>query len=187
MNELSNQERLEMITRMIHEAKSSVARGGSNQILLWGWVIALANFGHFTLEQFNYHAPYVVWLIIVPAIIFSVYLGIKMKSTATVGHIDRVYGQLWLAIGIVIFFTLSMMPQLDYYHNPIIVAIAGAGMYITGRLLRYRPVLIGAVILWSAAIVESQVSLSYHYLISGIAVVLGYLIPGYMLKRSERE
>ena len=109
-----------------------------------------------------------------------------MRNRGVSSHIDQVYGQVWIGIAVVIVITLLMMYDLSYYHNPIILAAAGAGMYITGRLLRYRPILLGSVVLWVAAIVEWQVALEWHYLISALAVFVGYLIPGYLLKISER-
>jgi hypothetical protein len=187
MKELTTTERLEIITEMISEAKSSVARGGSNQILLWGWVIALTNLGHFILERVGYYAPYIVWLVVIPAVFVSVYFSIQMKKNGATSHIDRLYGQVWLAIGVSIIVTLMMMNQLDFFHNPIILLEAGIGMYITGQLLRYRPVMYGAFILWIAALIQWQMPIEWHYLISSVAVFIGYLIPGYLLKRSERE
>jgi hypothetical protein len=185
--DLSNQERLELISNMITEAKSHIARGGgSTQILMWGWVIAIANIAHFTLEQIGFYAPYVVWLVTIPAGFVSVYLGIRQSKQGVIGHLDRMYGQVWLAVGVSIVITLLLMGQLGFYHNPIILAEAGVGMFITGQLLRYKPVIIGATLLWFAALVEWQVDLQWHYLISAIAVFVGYLIPGYMLNRSER-
>lgn len=187
MKQLTNQDRLELITDMITQAKASIARGGSRQILLWGWAIALANFGHFLLESLKFEMPFLIWLIVFPVAIYSVYLGRRLKSMPSASHIDRMYGQVWLAAGIMIFLTLMMMNKIAYFHNPLILSIAGGGMYITGRLLRFQPIVIGSVILWSAAVIESQLALDYHYLISGIAIVLGYIVPGYLLKRCEFE
>ena len=44
---ISPEESLQIITGMIGKAKSNFARGGSFYFLLWGSVIALADFGHF--------------------------------------------------------------------------------------------------------------------------------------------
>jgi hypothetical protein len=186
MADLSNQQRLELITNMIHEAKSFVATRGSSQILLWGWVIALANLSHFILEQVGYAMPYIVWLSVFPTAGYSIYLAQKMKGSGVSSHIDQLYGQVWIAVAVVIVFSLLMMGRLSFNHNPVILAAAGAGMYMTGRLLKYRPVLIGAFVLWAAALVEWQVAIEWHYLISSIAVFIGYLLPGYLLKKSER-
>ena len=49
-DELTHQESLDLIAEMIKQAKRNVAKGGSNQILLWGWTIAFANFGHYALH-----------------------------------------------------------------------------------------------------------------------------------------
>lgn len=186
MEDISNQQRLELITNMIHEAKSFVANRGSDQILMWGWVIALTNLSHFILEQVGYYMPYIVWLIVIPAGVYSGILGRRMKNHGASSHIDKIYKHIWIGVSVVICITLLMMNQLNYYHNPIILAVAGCGMYLTGKLLRYQPVVLGAFLLWIAALIEWQVPLQWHYLISAIAVIIGYLVPGYLLKRSER-
>ncbi|MEQ8240110.1 MAG: hypothetical protein RIA69_12905 [Cyclobacteriaceae bacterium] len=186
MENLNSQQQLALISDMIRQAKSSVARDSSSQILLWGWVIAAANFGHFTLDQIGFYAPFVVWLIIIPATILSIYMGYKQAQPGTSAHLDKVYGNVWMAVGISIGLTLLMMRELNAFHNPIIMSLAATGMFISGKLLKYKPVVLGSVILWVAALLEWQVAIEYHYLISGIAVVLGYLIPGYMLKKSEQ-
>jgi len=186
MSELSNQQRLEMISDMIHQAKSSVAKGGSKQILLWGWVIAIANFSHYALESLAISQAYLVWLIVFPVAIYSAVLGARRKSSTSMGHIDRMYGQVWLSVGVSIFITLILMKELNYFHNPIILSFAGVGMYVTGKLLRFRPIIMGSIVLWLCALLEWQLPIASHYLVSGIAIVLGYLIPGYLLQRSER-
>lgn len=187
MEDITNQKRLELITEMIGQAKSNFARKGSAQILLWGWVIALANLGHFLLSQVGYFQPHIVWWIVLPATLYSIYLGRKMASNPVRSHLDGLYGQVWIAVAVVIVITLMMMYQLSFYHNPVILATAGAGMFITGSLLRYKPIYFGAAVLWMASLLEWQMDLQWHYLISAIAIFMGYLVPGYLLKRSESE
>jgi hypothetical protein len=186
MENTTSQQQLALISEMISQAKSSVGKGGSSQILMWGWVIATANFGHYILDQIGYYAPFIVWFIVFPAILASVYMGRKTRSSGTSSHLDRLYGRIWLGVGISILLTLMMMQELNGFHNPVIMATAAIGMFVTGSMLKYRPVMYGAFILWAAAVIEWQLPLEHHYLVSGIAVTIGYLIPGYLLKRSEK-
>ena len=58
-------------------------------------------------------------------------------------------------------------------------------MYITGTLLRFKPVIVGGVLLWVAVIVAFNVTVIDQYLVAGVAIALGYLVPGYMLKKAE--
>ena len=68
--DLTAKESLDLITAMIHEAKGQVQRNNFF-FLLWGWVVVLANLGMYALYQIAYSRPYVVWLITIPAWIFT--------------------------------------------------------------------------------------------------------------------
>ncbi|MEO5648203.1 MAG: hypothetical protein ABIQ56_07550, partial [Chitinophagaceae bacterium] len=58
-------------------------------------------------------------------------------------------------------------------------------MYIHGSAIRFKPLIIGAYVNWTAAIGIFLVKdFAIAMLISSVAILVGYLIPGYML-RSE--
>lgn len=185
-DELTHQESLDLIADMIRQAKRNVAKGGSNQILLWGWVISLANFGHYALAMSGYSQPYLVWLITIPAGIASGVIGMRMERSGSVGHIDRMYWKVWLAAAISMAITLSAMHKISFNHNGVILAIAGMGMFITGGLLKFKPIMVGSFVLWIAAIISFNLPEIQQYPVAGSAIILGYLIPGYLLKRAER-
>ena len=185
-DELTHQESLSLITEMITQAKRNVAKGGSNQILLWGWTVAFANFGHYALALSGIPHPYMIWLITIPAAIISVVMGMKMGQKGAVGHIDRVYGRVWMAAGISMVICLSMMHTINFNHNGVILLIAGMGMFITGSLLKFTPIVAGSFVLWIAALISFNLPEIQQYPLSGVAIILGYLIPGYLLKRAER-
>ncbi len=186
-NELTHEQSLSLITEMISQAKRNVAKGGSTQILMWGVVIAFANFAHYTLANIGYSAPYIVWLVTIPTAIASAILGYRMGKSGATGHLDSIYGQTWIAIGVGIAGSLAMMSRINYFHNVFILLLAGIGMYITGRLLRFRPIVFGSFVLWIAAIVCFNLPMNDQYLVAGIAILLGYIVPGYLLKRAESE
>lgn len=184
--ELTTQESLSIITDMIGQAKHNVAKGDSFQILFWGWIIAIANLGHYVLAKSGYDHPYVVWLLVVPAIVISVFYGIRMNKKQLVRtHMDKIYAQIWIGAFIVFIITVSFMFQLNFHHNPVILAVAGLGMYITGWLLRFKPVVFGAVCLWIGAIVAFTLPVTDQYLVGSISILVGYIVPGYLLKRAE--
>lgn len=185
---LTNEERLQLITDMIREAKSNVVKGGSFYFLLWGWVVMLANFTHYFAERFQLlNPPYAVWLITLPAIVFTIIYSVRQGRNAQVyTQLDKVTGYLWIAIFVGIVITLMYMPVLRFNHNPIILILSGIGTFVSGLLLRFRPLLFGGVAIWVGAIVAFNVSVSDQQLVASIAILVGYLIPGYLLKREEK-
>jgi hypothetical protein len=56
-------------------------------------------------------------------------------------------------------------------------------MFIHGSAIRFRPLIIGAYVNWMAAIAIFLLKDTTQIMIvSAIAVFIGYLVPGYMLK-----
>jgi hypothetical protein len=187
-DELTNEQRLALIADMIGQAKKNVAKGGSFYFLLWGVVVATANFGHYVMEAYSlYDRPYMIWLITIPASIASIVYSIRQDRQALVStQLDRLYGQLWIAIFVVIVILLAHMPQLDFQHNAIILALCGLGTFMNGAMLRFTPLILGGVALWVGAIVAFRADVTDQYLVAGVAIVIGYLVPGFLLRQAEK-
>lgn len=184
---LDHKKSLDLITEMISQAKCNYSREGSFYFLLWGWVVMLANFGHYILQvYFEYPRPYLVWLATIPAGIISIVHGARRsKKTQVTSHLDRMYSQVWLAAGLGVVIALLNMSTLSFYHNAVILIFASMGTYISGHLLKFKPLILGGVALAISSIVAFQVSEINQYLVGGIGVLLGYLVPGYLLKNKQ--
>ena len=156
MNEnLTKDESLALITDMIGQAKRNLAKGGSFYFLLWGWVVMLANLGHYLIERFNwYEHPYIVWLLTIPAMIATIIYSARRDRRATViSHYDRVYSHLWMAVFIAIMILLTFMQKLEFNQNAVILLFSGLGTYLSGFLLKFRPLIIGGVALGVSSVI----------------------------------
>ncbi len=185
---LTSNESLAIITDMIAKAKKEAAGDGSFHLLLWGWVISICNFGFYALEKVDYEHPYYIWILVVPASFFSFYWSSRKSSRAKFKtHLDQVLSQIWLGVFIGILIILGFMSALGFNHNPVILILAAVGMFATGSLIRVSIVKFGALVLAIASIIAFLLPVSDQYLVAGIAMVLGYLVPGYYLKNTYRE
>jgi len=186
--ELSSKESLALITEMINRAKKEAAGDGSFHLLLWGWVIAVCDLSHYGLAKAGFYAPYIVWLLVIPATIVSVVYSRKFAKEARVKtHLDTVLSELWLVVYLVIIALVAFMPMLDFNHNPVILLVSTIGVFITGALIRAKALKYGAVVLAVGALIGFLLPVDDQYLVAGIAMILGYLVPGYYLKKSYRE
>jgi len=185
--QLTKDESLQLITEMIGQAKRNFAKGGSFFFLLWGWVVLIANAGHYVMMQWQlYNKPYLIWVITIPAMIVTIIYSVQMDKKALVkGHLDRIYGLLWLSVFICAVIVLAFIPQVQYNMNPIILVFAGLGTFLSGSMLRFTPLVLGGFALWAAAIVAFLSPLTDQYLIAAIGILAGYLIPGYLLRKAE--
>lgn len=184
--ELTSKESLELITQMIGKAKRRAAGDGSFQMLLWGWAVALCNLSHYVLAKIDYPAPYVVWLALIPVVGVSIWFSVtKSKKTGVKTHLDTVLSQLWLMVFLGIVLVLAFMPQLNFYQNPVILILAGVGVFTTGAMIQVNLVKYGGIILFIAALISFFLPITEQYLVAGIAIMIGYLVPGYSLKKNK--
>ncbi|MFN3998822.1 hypothetical protein [Algoriphagus sp.] len=184
--ELNSKESLALITSMIQEAKKEAAGDGSFQLLLWGWVVALCNLGHFILAKVGFDRPYFIWLLIIPAIIWSFAHEWNNRKKARIKtHLDQFLGQLWIGVFVAICIVLSFMSVLDFRHNPIILLLAAIGVYATGSIVSVKILRAGGMILAIGAIIAFLLPVNDQYLAAGISMILGYLVPGYYLKNQK--
>ena len=94
---------------------------------------------------------------------------------------------LWAAIGVSLITVLVFMYKLEYNHNAVILLLAAIGTYVTGKLIKFNPLYFGSLCLWIGAVIAFNLPVLDQYLVGGFAILVGYLVPGYLLKRAESE
>lgn len=186
--ELSPHQSLELIQTMINRARCRYA-DNSFYFLLWGWIVLIASSTHFYLLEFtDYPHPYIGWSLniigVIAAIIKSVRDG---KRTVVTNYTDKVYGWLWLALGIGMFTILFNGEMLGWSIVPFILLLVAIGTFVSGSMMRFRPLQIGGVVTWLLSIWAFQSTEAYQMLMTAIAMLLGYLIPGYIMKYNTRK
>lgn len=181
---LSNEESLAIISQMIQTAKGNV-KGSSFHFLLWGWVAAIGNLGHFYLIKYTtFEQPYMIWLISIPAWIISMLYGYRQSKDSKVRtYSDGLIMWVWLSFtfSIVIMIASGQFGELI---PALILLFAGMAAFLTGLILKFRPLILGGSSFWIFAVISFMVSPLYSSLVSAVAVIVGYLIPGYILKKS---
>jgi hypothetical protein len=185
---LSPQQSLDVITAMINQSQGKM-RNNSFYFLIWGWTVALANFGMYGLMKLSdYPHPYIVWLITIPAWVVTMIYGSRQDKQAAVNtHLDKINMWLWICYGITLLPIVIFMSKINYNLNPIILTVTAVPTFITGIMLRFRPLLFGGINFWIFGILCFFVDYQTQYLMGGVAIFLGYLVPGYLLKNTREN
>lgn len=182
---LTAQQSLDIITGMIQEAKGKV-RKNAFHFLLWGWVITIANLGMYTLSKLDYPYPYIVWTLTIPAWIISMYKGYRQSKEDHVStHFDTISLWLWVCFGICIFTLVAFGYKLNYQINPLIITISAIPTFVSGVLLRFKPMMFGGAAFWIFGIIGFLTPIETQPLIGAVAILCGYLVPGYLLKNRK--
>jgi hypothetical protein len=185
---LSPQDSLALIESMIRQAKGKVSNN-SFYFLLWGWVIAICNFGMYFILKYTAYGNYApsVWLLTIPAWVITMIYGARQgRNREVTSHLDRVNMWLWIAMAITITPAWALGHKLNWMVNAIILMPVGAATFVSGVIIRFLPLRLGGIVFWMAGVLCYFLDKDDQYIAGGIAVILGYLVPGYLL-RSQRE
>ncbi len=179
---LSTEQSLELITKMIRQAKGNVQRSAI-YLILWGCTIAVANLGMFTLMMLDYPRPYVVWLATIPAWIASIYISLKHRKEATMStHLDHINALLWYSYGVVILGIVMFGFKINYQLNPVILLISAVPAFVSGVIIKFRPLTVGGILFWIFGIICFLSQGPWQYLVGAVAVISGHLVPGLLLR-----
>jgi hypothetical protein len=180
----SPQQSLDVIQSMILKTKNTVA-DSSVFFLLWGWVVFIACLLQYFLKNIvHYQNHYYAWFMIIIGIVGSVYLGSQQdKKTKVKTYIDESIDNLWLSIGIT-FFALGLIFAKIGYENAFTfyILLYGIGCFITGRLIKFTPLIWGGIGAWLLAILSAYLDYDTNILITAVAILISYIIPGYLLR-----
>lgn len=184
---LSGQESLDIIHRMIGRAKGNI-RNRAFYFLLWGWIVIAGSMGHYLLLEFSsLNHPEWAWIVVLVGIVASFVQGYRdRKETGASTYAGSIYTTVWITFLVNYFIIIVFTAKINFFITPLILVMAGSATYVSGAILRYKPLKLGAVFVWVMAIVAFLVTVHYQLLATAAAVFVGYLIPGYMLQNSER-
>ena len=185
----SPEQSLLLIQSMISKTKQNMS-DNSIYFLIWGWLTFVAFIGQFMLKHIlQYEKHYMVWLVVIIGIIFSIYQGKKNeKKVRAKSWVDENMSHLWLGMGIS-FFVLSMIITRMGWGTemyPFFIMMYGLGTFVSGSFLQFRPLIIGGIIAWVLAIGSTWVNYDYQMLFAAAAILFSYIIPAYMLRRKNK-
>jgi hypothetical protein len=186
----SPQESLRLIQSMISKTKEDMSDNGI-YFLVWGWLTFIACTGQFILKHiYNYEKHYQVWWLIVIGVVFSVYYGAKEEKRQKVKtYIGDSIKYLWIGMGIS-YFVLSIILSRTGWGTvvfPFFIMMYGLGTFVSGSILRFRPLIIGGIAAWALAIGAGYVEYDYQMLFGAAAILISYIIPAYMLRYKNRH
>ncbi len=185
---LSPQQSIQLIQSMIEKTKADISENRF-YFLLWGWVIFIAVICQFLLKTvFDYQHHYIVWLSVIPAAIVTVIKSIKKERSTYRTYISDSMGFLWMGLGIS-FFILSIIISTSIGWMkawPFFILFYGLGTFISGKLLEFKPLVIGGIINWILAIIAVFVTYDYQLLLGAGAILISYIIPGYLINSDKK-
>ncbi len=186
----SPEQSLQLIQAMISKTKQTMS-DNSIYFLVWGWITFIACAGQFVLKHIvDYEKHYLVWLLVIVGISFSIYQGRRRDKKARVRtYIDESMKHLWGGMGISFFVLGMILTKLGWgtVVFPFYIMLYGLGTFISGNFIQFKPLVIGGISAWLLAIGSTFANYDYQMLFGAAAILISYIIPAYLLRRKEKS
>jgi len=184
--ELTPKQSLEIINNMIESTKSQV-RKNAFYFLLWGWVTLIACLLHYIfLKTAITEKPHMAWLIVIIGVVATLVYNFKRsKDDEPFTHLNKILALTWLSFFISYLIIIVYLKEFNYKAYQLVFILTGSATFISGMIIKFRPILYGGILFWIGSIISFHLSYENQILISIPIIILGYLIPGYLLKRKK--
>jgi hypothetical protein len=186
---MNEKEALLVIEEMISKTKSEIKDNGF-YFLFWGWLVFIAALSNYFLLVFtDFEMNAIPWMILMPfggvvMVIFAI--RDRKKAPRVKTYIDDMVKYMIRAFSLSLFVVCLFMPMSGNFtaFYPTIMIIYATWLYVSGGILKSKALLWGGLLNWVlAAVCFIWTSLEVHLLLIAVAVLGGYIIPGYLLKR----
>jgi hypothetical protein len=114
-----------------------------------------------------------------------IYASRQDKTRSITTHLDKISMWLWIALGITILPSWIFGSAIDWRVNAFVLMPVGMATFVSGIIIRFKPLLFGGITFWIAGTLCFIVSPLDQYVIGGVAMIFGYLLPGYMLRSKK--
>lgn len=190
-NEISNPaDSLQLIESMINKAKNSFSENG-HLYLIWGWMVLFCSIGHFVLLHFHVvQQPEMVWMLTWAALLYQLFYLVRKEKKAKVRtYTDEIIGFVWMVFGIcggISSFILAGDDQWQKLYS-IVLMLYGIPTFLSGAIMRFTPLKVGGICCWGLSILSVWVKDDSILLLLALAVVLAWIIPGYLLRKKYKR
>ncbi|MBS1729654.1 MAG: hypothetical protein JSS67_02635 [Bacteroidetes bacterium] len=190
---LTPEESLHIISSMIDNVQKRYSDNGF-LYLLWGWVVFFCGIAQFILWHFFHNQNhYLVWSVLWVVLIFEIfYLRKKRVDSNVRSYTGNIIKYVWLSFVLllmVIFISLSHL-DLSIFQTlivPVMLAMYGLPVFLSGIILRFKPLIFGGIACWILSLIAGYVSYDYQLLFIPAAMVIAWILPGFILKKKFGE
>jgi hypothetical protein len=181
---MTSEESLKIITEMINKTKVNI-RNSSFHLLFWGWLIFICSLMEYILWKYtNISSPWFVWYFVIPGVFVSFIYGFTTGRKAKFHtYADKIYVWTWMAFLIASLVLFIILPRNMESVSSHILTLAAIPTFLSGFIIKFKPLVIGGITFWIFAVIAHFAGADLAALAVPVAMLTGYLIPGYLLKR----
>jgi len=181
---MTGEEGFRVIAEMINKTRVSVTQA-SFHLLLWGWLVFACSLMEFLLRKYaGWAESWQVWYAVIAGVIVSFAYGFaKGKKERIFTYGTKIYVWSWVAFLLALVILFIVFPLETGEVSTYVLLMAGIPLLISGVVLNFRPMMLGAAAFWLLALVAHFGGDTASGLAMPTAMIIGYLIPGYILRK----
>jgi hypothetical protein len=177
---------LTLISQVISRTRDNI-REHSFIFLLWGWLLAIASLVWFILQTQTgvtyYFIPFPV-LSAIGLIVSFIYYR-KHIAAKTETYLNYFIRNLWMVLSLGFVVTVFVSVSQEVWPFSYTLILGGIGTMVTGLTMKFRPLFLGGIFFLLCSLVCIFLPVEYKVLVHGVAILFGYIIPGYLLRNSK--
>jgi hypothetical protein len=169
---------------MIESSKHSIS-DQSHFYLLWGWAVMLGcTLQYYLKVVVNYPHHYYAWFVTPVVLVIHIFFVIRQgKKELVKTFISEANQYLWTAIGFSFMVISFIFSKIGWqYSYPFYILFYGIGTYVSGRLLKFKPLVIGGICCGVLAAVTAYLKYDLQILMTAFAILISYIIPGHLFR-----
>lgn len=187
---LTSEKSLEIIYQMINDARANVTNSGAGW-LFYGALIFLASLSTYIFIEVGYQYIFLGWnifgAIILILLLIKAFRPSPKKVRNYMDELLRIFdiGFMVCIFLIILSINLHVRPNDGF---GFFLMIYGLLMLVQGGAMRFRPLIAGAIFNWIGAIaIFFNEDFRYDMLITSVAVLIGYIVPGLILRNQYNK
>jgi len=181
---------LQLIESMINRAKDKFSENGT-LYMLWGIVVFICSLVQFIgIYYYGYTQIYYVWFLTWLVLIYQmVFLSRKKKAETVRTYTADILKYVWLCFVCCLFVAIFTLQVKQAYSsiNPTILVLYAVPTFLSGIILKFRPLVAGGAFCWALAIGSVFAPFAFQSLFICVAVVAAWIIPGILLRIKYRR
>lgn len=184
--ELTGEESLKLINRMIYEAKGYFAESGLGA-LVYGFSILFSSLATYAVEKNYFTFPFQPFFIIIPVFFIQAFIQKKENKNKKVKTFtDETIDYIWVSFFLSVF-TVVCVAGVGYMMVTINLFLTGFATFLTGMIAKFMYHRVCGIICLVIADVSYFMQDSNVYLLLALTAVLVWVIPGFILNATFKK
>ena len=130
-------------------------------------------------NPYHYH----IWWISAVCVVITILFNFRQsKSIKPKTYTEDNMGHLWTGLSVAFFVCCIIFTKLGWQNcYPFFMLLYGTGTFISGRLIRFSPLVVGGIASFLLAAVSVWANGDLQILLAACAILFSYIIPGHLL------